>query len=238
MNKFKLSIATLAAAVSMAAAYADPISISAQLTGDPRPGNPDNLVVDVTITGDTTSNSVNFKIDINSLLHPNVKLDEFYFNVVGLAGDYSFSGFSPAGWAISSPASPAGGGGISFLFEALDPAGPPNADDVTNTVDLLFTMTKSTGNFSANDFLNAGTSCSNDATLGCGQLGAHLQSLVAGGGESDSGFALGNYTSSTSTTSTTGGTTGNIPEPSSSGLVFMGLGLVGASFWMRRRQRR
>lgn len=44
--------------------------------------------------------------------------------------------------------------------------------------------------------------------------------------------------STTSTTSTTGGTTGNIPEPSSSGLVFMGLGLVGASFWMRRRQRR
>lgn len=41
--------------------------------------------------------------------------------------------------------------------------------------------------------------------------------------------------SSTSTSSTTGGTSGNIPEPSSSGLVFLGLGLVAASFWTRRR---
>lgn len=235
VSSIKGGLTTVALASLMVVSHAAPISISAQLTGDARVANPDNLIVDVTITGDTTSNVVSWKFDINSPLHPNAKLDEFYFNMLGLGSDYSFSGFSPLNWSVATPASTAGGGGISFLFEALDPPpGPPQ--DVTNGIDLLFTMTKLTGNFTIADFLSAGSSCSNDLVLGCGQLGAHLQSLTQGtGNTTDSGFALGNYSSSsTSTSSTTGGTSGNIPEPSSSGLVFLGLGLVAASFWTRR----
>lgn len=49
-------------------------------------------------------------------------------------------------------------------------------------------------------------------------------------------LGCGPVTSSSTSSSTSSGTTsGNIPEPGSSGLVFLGLGLVGASFWARRR---
>lgn len=41
--------------------------------------------------------------------------------------------------------------------------------------------------------------------------------------------------SSSSTSSTSGPTSGDIPEPTSSGLVLVGLGLIGASFMARRR---
>lgn len=74
-----------------------------------------------------------------------------------------------------------------------------------------------------------------------GSAGPHLKVAFV----DDSGGKVGSLlskelpfsssSSSSSTSSTTGGASGNIPEPSSSGLVFMGLGLVAASFWMRRR---
>src|SRR3569833_1143609 len=73
------------------AAQAIPFQITSQLTGDPRPENPDYLVVDVTVTGDTTSNLVSWLVDLNSPVHPDMKLHEFYFNVSGTAMDYSFS---------------------------------------------------------------------------------------------------------------------------------------------------
>jgi len=41
--------------------------------------------------------------------------------------------------------------------------------------------------------------------------------------------------STTSSSTTSGPTSGELPEPSSSGLAFLGLGLVAASFWARRR---
>lgn len=234
-----MSLVRFAAAAAMATTFgalATPIVINAQLTGDARVGSPDNLVVDVSITGDTTSNVVNFKFDINSPLHPNIKLDEFYFNVLGLGGDYSFSNFTPSDWAISTPASTAGGGNISFLFEAAKSVA--NGTNVTNTQDLLFSMTKSTGNFTAADFLNSAVNCGSDPAMGCGQLGAHLQSLTAGAGESDSGFAVGNYSSSSSNSSGPTSGSGNIPEPGSGGLVFAGLGLLCAGFGVRHRARR
>ncbi len=49
------------------------------------------------------------------------------------------------------------------------------------------------------------------------------------------GITLQTSSSTSSTSSTTGGTSGEIPEPNSSGLVFLGLGAVLASFLMRRR---
>src|SRR3569832_1163822 len=88
------------------AAQAIPFQITSQLTGDPRPENPDYLVVDVTVTGDTTSNLVSRLVDLNSPVHPDMKLHEFYFNVSGNAIDYSFSNFSPLAGAARG-----GGGG-------------------------------------------------------------------------------------------------------------------------------
>jgi hypothetical protein len=223
------AVATAALAFVTTGAFAAPVVVSAQLVGDPRPGNPDNLIIDVTISFDDTSNVANWVVDINSPLHPNAKLDEFYFNMVGAGANYTFGGFNPAGWNVVSPATSAGGGNIAFLFEALDPAGPPNAADVTNTQNLSFTMTKTVGGLlTLDDFLDSASTCSNDQTLGCGQLGAHLQSLTVAGGSglSDSGFLLGNYEDGTPST--------EVPEPGT--VLLTGLALLGLAASRKRKQ--
>lgn len=218
------SAAALALMLMAQSAQAVPFIITAQLTGDIRLDNPDNLVVDVTIAGDTASNQAFWTIDINSPLHPGIKLDEFYFNMAGLASDYAFSNFSPVDWAIVTPATVQGAGGASFMFEALDPAGPPNAADVTNTQNLTFTMTYLSGLLTEDAFLDAPTAISNDA--GSGQLGAHLQSLTIAGNCGDStdcstsGFAFGDYQGDGG-----GGGGGSIPEPGI--LLLVGAGLMG-----------
>jgi hypothetical protein len=144
--------------------------------------------------------------------------------MVAPANLYSFSSFLPIGWAVNSPATTQGGGNITptFLFEALDPPGRPNAADVTNTQNLSFVMTKSAGFFTAADFLNAATSCSRNTTLGCGQLGAHLQGLQQGA----SGFLLGSFVDDTRPPQ-------EVPEPASVALVGLGLLALVAS---RRRK--
>ncbi len=205
--------------------------LTTSLTGDPRPGNPDELIVDITI--DVMDDMANWEIDINSPEHPNIKLHEFYFNMAGAAGDYSFSDFSPSAWSVQSPANnAAGSGSADFIFKASDPPpGPPV--EVNNTVLLTFKMTKLTGNFVFDDFSTAATSVSNDTVLGEGQLGAHLQSLTVnsttcpGGGCSDSGFAFGDYPDDPTVPPT------QTPEPSLLGLL--GLGLLGLAFSRRRR---
>lgn len=225
---FLFSLAMTASAV--------PIVIEAQLTGDIRPDNPDNLIVDVTITiDDATPDVASWVIDINSPDHPDIKLDEFYFNLGADASLFSFSGFDPTGWTVSSPATVQGAGGATFMFETLDPPGPPNAADVTNTQNLTFTMTY-TGAGDLFDlvetiFTNAPTALSNDA--GSGQLGAHLQSLTVNsttcpqGGCSDSGFAFGDYDVDGG-----GGPPTEVPEPSV--LFLLGSGLLG--LWYSRRR--
>lgn len=235
-KRYAATVGSVLLAGLVGAASAVPITLTGQIVGDPRVGNFHDLFIDVTIIGDTTSNQVSWKVDINTPNHPNAKLDEFYFNLIGLGSDYTFSGFNPTGWEINTPASSQGGGNMNleFLFEALDPAGPPNAADVTNSQNLTFTMTKGSGNFLATDFLNAFSSCSSDTQLTCGQMGAHLQALQQG----QSGFLVGNYAvSSSGGTPGSGGSPssgGQVPEPNSSSLVLLAMGLLGASFWARR----
>ncbi len=195
--------------------------IESQLLGDPRVDNPDGLIVYVTIVVDEvlSPGDAEWTVDIDSPLHPDIKLDEFYFNMGGSTSDYTFSNFDPTGWAVSSPGSVQGGGAgaSTFMFETLYP--PPLGQshvDVTNTQKLTFTMSK-TSNFIANDFLLAGlTDLTGDGDLGSHQLGAHLLSLGDNG--EDSGFAVGDYP---------------VPEPST--ILLVGTGLIGIIGFGRKR---
>ena len=212
--------------------HAIPFTITSLLTGDIRLDNPDNLIANVTIQGDTTSNQTFWTVDINSPAHVSIKLDEFYFNMAGLATSYTFNNYSPADWVVNTPASVQGAGGTSFMFETQDTPGPPNAADVTNAVNLSFTMTYGLGSFTEALFLTAPVSVSNDA--GSGQLGAHLQSLTVTGNCgnsircSDSGFAFGRYINDG------GGTPPQqIPEPGV--LLLLGAGLMGLGLARRPR---
>ncbi len=192
------SLALSAAAIMVlfaGGAQAIPFQITSQLTGDPRPENPDGIVVNITIDADTESSLASWHIDLDSAaLHPEMKLHEFYFNVLGTAGDYVFSNFSPAAWTtqLNDVVKGGGGGGATFLFEVIDPPGGAKTD-VTNNVLLSFDMTKLTGFFNPADF----TSAPNTSTSAGfnSQMGAHLQSLNKVGSlvTSDSGFATGNY---------------------------------------------
>lgn len=204
-------------------ASAEPFSLTATLTGDFRLENPDNLFVDVTVTGDTTSSVLNWTIDINSPLHPDAVLDAFAFNLAVDTSLVTFGNFSPSAWTVTSSADNiAGSGGADFNFAANDPAG--SANNVTNSVNLMFTSTLSSGTWSPSNLLNAPLSTGGGIPAPGAQLGAHVRSLSTAGctGCSNSGFASGGWTP-----------THSVPEPST--LLLYGIGCLGAAALRRRR---
>jgi hypothetical protein len=220
------AVAVIAALATAPRAEATPFTVYSQLTGDFRTGNPDGLLVNVTITGDTTSNVTNWLVDLDmAAVHPSARLGVFAFNVSTEWFQYvTFSNFSPASWTMTSGNNVPGSGGADFRFETNDPAGSSN--NVTNSQSLSFTATLNssfggTQTWSEANFLNAALSTGGGIPDPGAQMGAHIQSLSTAGctGCSDSGFASGNYTS-------------RVPEPTT--LLLMGLGLTAATFGRRR----
>jgi PEP-CTERM motif len=207
-------------------ASAEPFTINAVLTGDARANNPDNIFVNVTIAGDTTSNLASWVVDINSPLHPNATLDVFAFNLaLGAGQSVNFSNFSPSSWSVTGPADNVqGSGGADFLFESSDPPGASN--NVTNSVNLTFSATLlGAGTWSTLNFLNAPLSDGGGIPDPGAQLGAHVRSLSTAGctGCSDSGFASGVFQPPTS----------SVPEPAT--LLLYGVGLLAAAATRRKR---
>ena len=207
----------LASVLGSAQAVASPISLTTKLQGDPRLENPDNLVVLVSVLGDTTSNVTTWTVDLDTTLYPTARLDEFGFNLVGPSSQYSFGTFSLPYTPITGSLN--GTGSASFLLSLNDASG--HTDDATNLTSLTFTLIK-TSNFTLADFLEAPVSCSNDTILGCNQLAAHLQAVGSDG--EGSGIAIANYP---------GAQVNPVPEPGTMLLLASG----GAALLARRRRR-
>jgi hypothetical protein len=204
--------------------------VTNQLTGDFRAGNPDNLIVDVTVSVlDATPGVASWLVDINSPLHSNAKLASFFFNLDLPSGvTASFSNFAPnisgkqwSGFASANNATGSGSANFDFGVAQSGP-GNPNANQVNNSTSLTFDLTLSSGIFLESMFTGAAFSTGGGIPAGGAQMGAHLQALTASGSESDSGFPSGNN---------------SIVNPEPSSLLLAGVGAIGccAGAWRRRR---
>ena len=219
-------VAALATAVilgSAVTATAEPFTIQAVLTGDFRADDPDNIVLDVTIVGDTTSNVTSWTVDLNSPLHPDGVPGTFAFSIDGVSySDVSFSNFSPNAWSFSiAPGTNVpGSGGANFVFESeIRPEArttlPIATSDVHRHIDERELESAHVHRCPAGDRRRypvarraAWRAVQSLSTAGCA-------------GCSDSGFASGNYAS--------------VPEPGSLSLLALGAVLLGSKVRSRRR---
>jgi hypothetical protein len=196
----KVVLSGLVVGLFLCASLANAALLTGELTGDFRLENPDNLIVDVGITLDGSTAS--WVIDIDSPLHPDIKLGAFYFNLDLDPNDVvNFGNISPNNpgkqWVVSDGINAVGSGGADFDFGiAQIGAGNPRPNEVNNMTNLTFDMILEEGVFTEAMFTGAGLSTGGGIPDPGAQMGAHLQSLVAEGPEgSDSGFASGNYDS-------------------------------------------
>jgi hypothetical protein len=228
--------------------------IESTLTGDPRPENPDGIVVNVTIevgteSGQTDDSTAKWTIDIESdPPHSNIRMDSFYFNLAAPYSDFDFFDYDPTDWIVDQVGSASSGsgtnsiqgGGSQFVFESSDtslsnsPNSEPNVDNDTN---LTFFMTYLDGAIGSELFFDALPGEIEDTFTG--QLGAHLLSLSTDTcSDCASGFALGSY-------GVGGGPSGpsgdpivpQVPEPQTLWLIGLGLAAFTRIGWRSKGAR-
>lgn len=192
--------------------------VTGTLDLDPRnPELDDNFDINVSI--DVTDNIADWTITFVSD-QPTAFLGEFYFNIGD--GTYAFSDFNPDSWQIVTPATEVGGGNWTngFIYEANDTENGNGDHRVFAGESLTFTMTRTDGNFTVAQFLDA-PCATTTAFDGCYQLGAHIQgfeNLPPG-----SLFLVGNFN---------GGENG-VPAPGT--LALLGGALLALSATRRQR---
>ena len=199
-------------------------SVGTTIYGDPRDSNPAGL--EATISGDVFGDTTQITVDLSpmALIHPDVLLQAFYFNLVEPASDYTVTVDDPASWVVTEDASPSGAGAGSsstFMFEASgDLASRPDVDNP-----LIFTIMKLT-DFLPSDFNDAETFNSNDIVLGGGSVGGKFQSLSLTNcaGCDDSGYALGDWAASDP-----------VPASSPGTIALLSFGIVGLIVARRRK---
>ncbi|RIK79339.1 MAG: hypothetical protein DCC67_10645 [Planctomycetota bacterium] len=208
------------------AAVASIFTVTAQLTGDFRAANPDNIVLDVTVN--VNNNVASWIVDLNSPLHPSAKLDSFFFNLNLGAATIAFSNFGPntdvatnKDWESISGNNAAGSGSADFMF-GVGKGKSPN--EVNNAVSLTFDTTLSSGNFTQAMFSFASLSTGGGIPAPGAQMGAHVQSLGTSG--NDSGFAVANFPPPP--------VSHGVPEASSI-VAWLGLSLCGVLAYKRPR---